>query len=629
MPCSVACGDEPVEVGRPCRGSGRSRRGRRPATPIAHGLPGSPGPRLQRVVAALAVRAADRVDRREVDDVEAELRELAAAARARRRSRPRSAGTARTRRRSGRARGRRRRSSGARRRRAVAVAGGRGERLLDRRAVPSRAAPRPPPARRRGPPGPRRPCGRSSSTARRDAVDPGLDAELPAPGRSTANEPAQRSLPSGSSGASASARAGRRVADGRAEHVVAVAEDPRRTSTAVADRPLDGIAAAVDLRLDVAESGSAAAARSTSARATSSTLSHLTLPRREASALAPASCSIRRRCPAGASARRRTGSSTGSRPPGSRGGRCCRSARRTSSARRTARRRRSRLAAAARRAGRAASRGPSSTTSSQRHPYWIGDWARFAGPGALADQVRFEREWCALRAYARERGVRLIGDVPIYVADEGADVETLAGAVRARRGRGRAAGRAERERPALGQPALRLAGAPRDRLSAGGSSGSGARSSSSTSARIDHFRGFVSYWAIPAAPRRRAAAGGGAGPGARALPTRSSSALGELPLIAEDLGVITPAVRRLRDELGLPGMAVLHLGVRRPPDKSAPAARTTARTRSSTRASHDTDTTAGWFREPEAGRAGGDRPRPRGAGWSSSSSRCRRAHRSR
>src|SRR3712207_5384472 len=56
-----------------------------------------------------------------------------------------------------------------------------------------------------------------------------------------------------------------------------------------------------------------------------------------------------------------------------------------------------------------------------RHAYWIGDWASFAGAGAVAGQVRFDREWSALRRYAAERGVRLIGDVPIYVAEGGAD----------------------------------------------------------------------------------------------------------------------------------------------------------------------------------------------------------------
>src|SRR4051812_10968590 len=56
-----------------------------------------------------------------------------------------------------------------------------------------------------------------------------------------------------------------------------------------------------------------------------------------------------------------------------------------------------------------------------RHGFWAGDWERFAGAGAVADQVRFEREWSALRGYAAERRVRLIGDIPIYVAPRGAD----------------------------------------------------------------------------------------------------------------------------------------------------------------------------------------------------------------
>src|SRR5918911_1938785 len=58
-----------------------------------------------------------------------------------------------------------------------------------------------------------------------------------------------------------------------------------------------------------------------------------------------------------------------------------------------------------------------------RHPYWSGEWASVEGAGALAGQVRFEREWSALRAYAADRGVRLLGDLPIYVSEEGADVQ--------------------------------------------------------------------------------------------------------------------------------------------------------------------------------------------------------------
>ena len=57
-----------------------------------------------------------------------------------------------------------------------------------------------------------------------------------------------------------------------------------------------------------------------------------------------------------------------------------------------------------------------------RNAVWIDDWVRAAGRDALADQVRFDREWSALRAYAADRGVRIMGDVPFYVAPRGADV---------------------------------------------------------------------------------------------------------------------------------------------------------------------------------------------------------------
>src|SRR4051812_9621039 len=52
---------------------------------------------------------------------------------------------------------------------------------------------------------------------------------------------------------------------------------------------------------------------------------------------------------------------------------------------------------------------------------WIEDWIAFAGRDALDDQIRFDREWAALRTYAADRGVKLIGDVPIYVAEGSAD----------------------------------------------------------------------------------------------------------------------------------------------------------------------------------------------------------------
>src|SRR4051812_37843631 len=57
----------------------------------------------------------------------------------------------------------------------------------------------------------------------------------------------------------------------------------------------------------------------------------------------------------------------------------------------------------------------------EREAAWIEDWIAFGGRGALEDQVRFDREWAALRRYAADRAVRLIGDVPIYVAPGSAD----------------------------------------------------------------------------------------------------------------------------------------------------------------------------------------------------------------
>ena len=78
-------------------------------------------------------------------------------------------------------------------------------------------------------------------------------------------------------------------------------------------------------------------------------------------------------------------------------------------------------------------------------------------------------------------------------------------------------------------------------------------------ARIDHFRGFVAYWAVPADAEYALEGAWKRGPG-RAPFDAARAALGELPLIAEDLGVITPPVTRLRESLGLPGMSVLQFG---------------------------------------------------------------------
>ena len=225
--------------------------------------------------------------------------------------------------------------------------------------------------------------------------------------------------------------------------------------------------------------------------------------------------------------------------------------------------------------------------------YWLGDWARYAGEGAAADQVRFEREWLALRAYANARGVRLLGDLPIYVADRSADYAA---------------------RPELFQRD-EVAGAPPDALGPDGQLWGNPLYDWGVlrkqgyrwwierfrrtielfdCARIDHFRGFVSYWAVTRGARTAREGRWRPGPGAE-LFRAAEAELGELPLIAENLGIITPAVERLRRELGFPGMHVLlyafeggSANPHRPDnhDENGVVYTTT----------HDTNTALGWWR---------------------------------
>ena len=111
--------------------------------------------------------------------------------------------------------------------------------------------------------------------------------------------------------------------------------------------------------------------------------------------------------------------------------------------------------------------------------------------------------------------------------------------------------------------------------------------------RIDHFRGLVAYWSVPARARSAKAGRWRRGPGA-ALFAAAREELGELALIAEDLGVITPPVERLRLELGIPGMVVLQFGfgggARNPHRPENHVELLVVYT-----GTHDTDTAVGWW----------------------------------
>jgi 4-alpha-glucanotransferase len=251
----------------------------------------------------------------------------------------------------------------------------------------------------------------------------------------------------------------------------------------------------------------------------------------------------------------------------------------------------------------------------ERQAFWIGDWERFSARGAVADQVRFEREWGALRRYAADRGVRILGDVAIYVSPGGAD---------------------HGAHPEIFQDGW-VAGAPPDTYSDDGQLWGNplydwpalqrrdyrwwverVRRTLELFdvARIDHFRGLVAYWAVPEGARTARHGHFRRGPGAalfRALERELGSGAppgahwtgpSSLPLVGEDLGVITPAVERLRQSLGLPGMLVIQFGLG--PDEPASPHRLAnhAADRIVYTGTHDQDTIRGWYDAlPDAQRA--------------------------
>ncbi len=177
-------------------------------------------------------------------------------------------------------------------------------------------------------------------------------------------------------------------------------------------------------------------------------------------------------------------------------------------------------------------------------------------------QFLFERQWAALRAYAHTRGVRLLGDLPIYVAHDSADVW------------------AHPDRFLLdadGHPTA-VAGVPPDYFSETGQRWGNplyrwdrmredgfrwwiARLTRTLDlvdlVRLDHFRGFEAYWSIPAGAETAEHGAWVEGPGAPLFEAFERAFGRPLPFVAEDLGEITPGVTALMARFGLPGMAVL------------------------------------------------------------------------
>lgn len=212
-------------------------------------------------------------------------------------------------------------------------------------------------------------------------------------------------------------------------------------------------------------------------------------------------------------------------------------------------------------------------------------------------QWLFFKQWLAVKAYANNKGIRLFGDIPIFVAHDSSDVW---------------ANQSRYYLDETGNPTV-IAGVPPDYFSPTGQRWGNplyrwdvmkddnyrwwiARFKAILSLvdyiRIDHFRGFEAYWEIPAT--EPTAINGKWIPGpAHDLFFAVKAALGELPIIAEDLGVITEGVERLRDDFDLPGMKVLQFAWGDPQNPFLPHNHPqNAVVYSGT---HDNNTTVGWW----------------------------------
>ncbi len=216
-----------------------------------------------------------------------------------------------------------------------------------------------------------------------------------------------------------------------------------------------------------------------------------------------------------------------------------------------------------------------------------------------AIQFAFDEQWKALRAYCAERGIRFIGDVAIFVNYDSADVWTHPYLFDLR----------EDLTP------IRIAGVPPDYFSITGQRWGNPlyrwdvlesrgfdwwvdrirRSRALYDImRLDHFRGFEAFWAIPSEDETAVNGQWVLAPGAK-LFAKIHEQLGELPFIAEDLGLITPEVEALRKQFGLPGMRVLQFGFSGRGAHNYLPHRYEKNTVVYT-GTHDNDTSLGWWR---------------------------------
>lgn len=219
------------------------------------------------------------------------------------------------------------------------------------------------------------------------------------------------------------------------------------------------------------------------------------------------------------------------------------------------------------------------------------------------EQWIFARQWSQLRTYAQARGVLLFGDLPIYVAPD--SVATWSQPAQFElSGEGRPAALSgvppdyfAEDGQLWGNPLYRWAQAERDGF-AFWRARLAAQIRRFDLVRIDHFRGLAGYWSVPAGAKTAREGHWRLAPGHELLRVLERDLHG-LPLVAEDLGVITPDVTELRERFGLPGMRVLQFGF----DGHATnphLPHNLVRNELVYTGTHDNDTTLGWYRSLDA-----------------------------
>jgi 4-alpha-glucanotransferase len=244
----------------------------------------------------------------------------------------------------------------------------------------------------------------------------------------------------------------------------------------------------------------------------------------------------------------------------------------------------------------------------KRDPHAVSEWSKKLAPEIRAHkywQFEFFQQWEHLKIYCQQRGIRFMGDVPIYVAQDSADVWAHPDLFHLD----------DRGRPTV------VSGVPPDYFSATGQlwgnpiyrwdvlAANGYRwwierlrasLALFDMVRLDHFRGFESYWEVPAGETTAIHGRWIKGPG-EAFLSALQNAFGGLPIVAENLGVITPPVEKLRQQFGLPGMSLLQFAFGTDPQGPSFRPHTYGHDLVAYTGGHDNDTTVGWWSSSGAG----------------------------